>query len=356
MSGLVGIKADKDIATIIKNRGRLLWLDVLRGFAILLVILFHFTFRYEEKYPLNAFGEGLIFRVSFGWIGVHLFFMISGFIIYLTIQNKKNSIDFLAARLSRLMPPYWTAILLILFLEYIHAHVFGVPNRNDWLVTLFNMAMIQDVAHVRMLDGSFWSLLVEIDFYFLFAILWSKLNMKREGLFLVSYAILYAFAFIHYYIHPIPLGDYFGYFLIFWVGIAACKVQNEKMCIWKYILIVILTSVSTLGFYKDGVELLVGIPVFSILMVVGQGMSEKYPKAICVLSPIARLGRISYSYYLIHQPVGYLVLGVLAGWVFNYNIAVALASVVCFGVAWVGFLFIERLDKPIAAYVMRTIE
>jgi hypothetical protein len=65
---------------------------------------------YEDKYPVNALGDALSVKVIFGWIGVHLFFMINGFIIYLTILAKRGATDFLVARLSRLLPPYWSAV------------------------------------------------------------------------------------------------------------------------------------------------------------------------------------------------------------------------------------------------------
>ena len=78
----------------LRKETRIQWLDVLRGLAILLVILFHFTYVYAKIYPMNAFTNAPIFQVSFGWIGVYLFFMISGYIIYLTIQNKSGIFDF----------------------------------------------------------------------------------------------------------------------------------------------------------------------------------------------------------------------------------------------------------------------
>src|ERR1700679_1685854 len=83
-------------------KGRLLELDCLRGIAVTLVITFHFT--------LNEPNLRRYFR--FDCAGVELFFMISGFVIFLTIEKTTNYKDFLLSRFSRLFPAYWTCVTL----------------------------------------------------------------------------------------------------------------------------------------------------------------------------------------------------------------------------------------------------
>lgn len=339
-----------------KNNERIVWLDVLRGVAILLVLLFHFTTRYGEKYPANAFANALFVRFTFGWIGVHLFFMISGFIIYRSIQQKKGSLEFLVARLSRLLPPFWSAIVLILILEFIHARMFGIQNRNDFVTTILNVVMIPDIVKASFLDGAFWSLFVEIKFYLLFALLWSLVDLKKSSTYYISYGILLLFASIHNIVYHLPLGEHFDYFLIFWTGIAACKVLYEKMPIWVYGLLTALTTASTLGLYTKGPELLLAVPIFSASFLIFANMFKRYQKLELIFYPVSRLGRVSYSYYLIHQPVGYLILGAAAGLAVNHYLGILLAFSACFGVALLGFTYIEQLNRPIAAYIMSKIE
>jgi peptidoglycan/LPS O-acetylase OafA/YrhL len=339
-----------------KKEDRIQWLDVLRGVAILLVLAFHFTVRYGQKYPMNSFRDAPLFQVRFGWIGVYLFFMISGFIIYQTIQNKKGPTDFLVARLSRLMPPYWTAILSILILEYLHADIFHLPVRNDLMTTILNVFMVPDIFHARFLDGAFWSLFVEIKFYVLFAFLWHFVSMKKKKTFYISYAVLLVFATIHNYLYRFPLGENFNYFLIFWLGIASFKVLKEDMFAVEYIIVTFVATISTLGFYKEGAELLIGIPVFALLFVAADGFFKAFPKISLLFLPFSILGRISYSCYLVHQPIGYLVLGFFSLFLLSYNMAILFALLITFGIAGLGFLYVERLDKPIALFLMRQLE
>lgn len=334
---------------------RILWLDLLRGAAIIMVLLFHFTVRYPEKYPANAFAGEPFFSLDFGWIGVHLFFMISGFIIYHTIRNKKGPLDFLTARLSRLMPPYWAAIGVILLLEYAHVAVFNQPNRNALPDVAYNVAMVPDIFHKRYLDGAFWSLFVEVKFYILFAILWSVLDMRKRINFYATFLAVFALAAVHFFLFKFPMGHNFYYFLIFWAGIGAYKVIKEDLSIWEFLFIIILTTAGTIGISKDGYELLIGIPVFSILFLVAERAERACPSAIRLLSPVAYLGRISYSAYLLHQPIGYIVLGSLAAAALGYDLALAVAIGAVVLAALIGFTFVEKLDRPIAKKIMARI-
>jgi peptidoglycan/LPS O-acetylase OafA/YrhL len=281
--------------------------------------------------------------------------MISGFIIYHTIQNKKGPLDFLTARLSRLMPPYWAAIAVIILLEYAHSAVFNEPNRNTLKDTAFNIAMMPDIFHMRYLDGAFWSLYIEVKFYVLFALLWSVLDMRKRLHFYATFLAVFALAAVHFFLYRFPMGQNFYYFLIFWAGIGAYKVMKEDLSIWEFLLIIILTTAGTIGIYKDGNELLIGIPAFSLLFLIAEKAERAYPSFFRVLAPCAFLGRISYSCYLLHQPVGYIVLGILAATALGFNAAIVLAAAAVLLVAFTGFTFVEKLDRPIAKKIMARI-
>ena len=70
------------------NRIRLLELDALRGIAALMVVLFHFTM---DRPEMNL-------GFKYGVTGVDFFFIISGFVIFLTLSNTKNWKDFVQKR------------------------------------------------------------------------------------------------------------------------------------------------------------------------------------------------------------------------------------------------------------------
>ena len=88
---------------------RILELDVLRGLAALGVVLFHYTVVYPLSY--NPY-ESTLFKFPLGYYGLHLFFMISGFVIFMTLERTAHSLDFIVSRFSRLFPCYWAAVIL----------------------------------------------------------------------------------------------------------------------------------------------------------------------------------------------------------------------------------------------------
>ena len=149
---------------------RLAQLDALRGIAALAVVLFHYTTRYDQLFghaqaPLVAFPQG--------WLGVNLFFMISGFVIFMTLARTARPMDFVVSRFSRLYPAYWGAIVLTFALT----HAIGLPGKTvGWDVLAVNVTMVQGFFGVPHVDGVYWTLEVELLFY-----AWALLSFRLGG-------------------------------------------------------------------------------------------------------------------------------------------------------------------------------
>jgi len=106
-----------------QNASRIVELDALRGLAALAVVAFHYTTLYGELY-----GHSTQPPVSFGFgnYGVHLFFLISGFVIFMTLERTRTAMDFVVSRFSRLFPAYWVAILMSAAVVY----TIGMPSQR----------------------------------------------------------------------------------------------------------------------------------------------------------------------------------------------------------------------------------
>ncbi|WP_261987096.1 acyltransferase family protein [Actinomadura sp. HBU206391] len=143
-------------------------LDLLRFVAALAVLLFHFTgFGGRGAWPdpsreiFPVLGE----VTRYGYLGVDLFFVISGFVILMSVWGRTAG-EFGVSRLVRLMPAYWAAVLLgaVIYLST------GLGKGTPGLV-LPNMTMLQGGLGVDNVDSVFWTLWVELHFYVLIAIL-----------------------------------------------------------------------------------------------------------------------------------------------------------------------------------------
>ncbi len=98
---------------------------------------------------------------KYGYLGVDIFFIISGFVISLSI--KHNSLrKFIAFRFTRLYPIYWVAV----FLTFLITLIFGAPRYSaDFNQFVINLTMFQNYLGIKSIDGVYWSLFVEMKFY-----------------------------------------------------------------------------------------------------------------------------------------------------------------------------------------------
>ena len=135
---------------------RLQELDALRGIAALLVVLFH----YSMGRPAKFLGFEL------GISGVDLFFIISGFVIYMSINKRGNLKGFLIRRFFRLYPVYW---LVVSFTTVLALFNFAQIELEPITFTRYvsNLTMFQSYLGETDIDGPYWTMIVEVLFYLL---------------------------------------------------------------------------------------------------------------------------------------------------------------------------------------------
>jgi peptidoglycan/LPS O-acetylase OafA/YrhL len=136
---------------------RLTELDSLRGIAAIGVVLFHLTYWYD------AFGASPI-HVSWGHYGVELFFVISGYVIFMTLDRTQFLAEFAVSRIARLMPAYWTGVLLTSLVANLVPLAWDRSPPGAALVAI-NLSMLQRFLMIPDIDNSYWTLAIELSFY-----------------------------------------------------------------------------------------------------------------------------------------------------------------------------------------------
>ncbi|WSY39847.1 acyltransferase [Embleya sp. NBC_00888] len=171
---------------------RLAALDGLRFVAAGMVVLYHYAgyAGYAGGVETGAWdgkSTAVLFPTfsgwaAYGWLGVELFFLISGFVICMSSWGRTLG-DFFRSRVVRLYPAYWAAILLTAAILYLWPTVRNPPTSSDLLT---NLTMLHEALGVRHVDGVYWTLWAELRFYLLFALVVGPgITYRRTVLFCV---------------------------------------------------------------------------------------------------------------------------------------------------------------------------
>ncbi len=150
-------------------------IDTFKGIAIISVIIYHFTIRYDYLFNHSyTFPEFL----SLGRFGVHLFFISSGFLVLTSLERIHHDFDFLFNRFSRLYPAYWFSVIL----TFASVSFFSLPGKEVTFIEAFlNLSMLQDwIPGVSHVDGSYWALSRFLSFYLIIFVIY-KLHLVKGG-------------------------------------------------------------------------------------------------------------------------------------------------------------------------------
>ncbi len=305
-----------------KRQQRLRYIDGMRGIAIALVVVYHFWGSTGTSVlPLRG-GLGSHALVRLGWVGVELFFLISGYVILLTLERCTGLIDFAVRRWLRLFPAMLTVTGLLLLVNWgiVVPDALRTVRSLDWLpgVTFIPPALYHVVLHrpITSIDPSFWSLYVEVVFYAVFGAMYFLLGWRRAvaGLLILDAATLLlpgAVAHLPALLRRAPeplmwLGfNYFGWFA---AGICFAKAREQasnRLTVAAALIgigAVFTTDVVQRAMLPEDRAAMAGTLVLFMLA----EHSEQVRRALA-WRPLLFLGAISYPLYLLHQRLGLIV-------------------------------------------------
>jgi peptidoglycan/LPS O-acetylase OafA/YrhL len=311
-------------------------LDFLRGIASLAVSVFHFA---------NILGPGLLKSIaSYGYLGVEVFFVISGFVIPYSLYRGGYKLPqygkFVLKRIIRLDPPYIVTIILILGLGYLslvlpyakvgefHASFTQVLLHLGYLNTFFQYEWLNDV---------FWTLAIEFQYYLLIGMVYPLLVSRNTALRLGTMALLGALAFVIS--SPIFV---FYYIFLFLIGISTFQYRIGLIDKKQY---AVLTLLFIGGCFLRTDVFITAAGTFAVLAILFLRIKNRV---------FDFLGKISYSLYLLHSPIGRRALNVGARLVRSDSEATKILLVIWavgFSIfsAYLMYRFVERPSQELSS-------
>jgi peptidoglycan/LPS O-acetylase OafA/YrhL len=291
------------------ERKRFEELDVLRGLAAIVVVIFHFTMG-KNQADLGFY---------LGATGVDLFFVISGFVILLSLEHVEKSGQFIINRISRLYPTYWACVTFtfsIMLLNGIGKMDFSQISIMQYLG---NMTMFQFYLRIPNLDGPYWTMIIEMTFYILMVILFQFKFLKHINKIGVLLTIFIVFI-VHFQIDNIWVKKIFygipllQFWPLFFAGILFYKIINKNINHTKYFGMIILCLISQIilfdysGRYRG--YIVFSEYAFMLIFYFSLFTLFVYGKLKFIINkPSLFLGKISYALYLIHQmiSIGFII-------------------------------------------------
>jgi peptidoglycan/LPS O-acetylase OafA/YrhL len=298
-------------------------IDILRGCSAVAVALFHFNVAFPELH--DAYHR----TVKWGWMGVSVFFVVSGFCIA-AARPKSGPVLFWFRRLSRILPPYWASVLVVLAVVGLRWVTTGTNDvtalPNDLIGWFYTVAALPAPASsVPALNWAYWSLGYELAFY----ILMGLLAPARTGALLVVFSVLACFA---------P-GYPFDLWCLFGLGVACYHFTQQNYPTAIALGVVCLAA----SFLRLGLPQVVAGTAAALVIL--------FPPAFALnrlFRPFKEIGTFSYSLYLTHVPVGCYLLPYYLPWKLDRQLGPSLVqdAILLSGTLLFAYLFYRVAEKP----------
>jgi len=276
--------------------GKLETIELLRVLAAFAVAWFHFT--NGNIYLLN---EGLLKSSGkYGWLGVEVFFVISGFVIpySLWVSNfkfKYHWYKFLIKRFLRLYPAYIVTIIVSICLLCAYSIFKGTTPNIDITNLILHLGYLNGIFNQPWINPAFWTLSIEFQYYLLIMFIYPLLSALKPENNIIALLLICITPFL--FISQTNLIFHWLFLHIF--GILTFQVYTHKINKIEYYFLSCLVTILS--------SACMGI---SITMA---GLSTSLFIAFITIPQIkfvSVLSNLSYSFYLIHGPIGGIIVNI----------------------------------------------
>ncbi len=329
---------------------RIVALDLIRFFAALSVVAYHYLLHASsDVFPLARQ------ITQYGYLGVPLFFMISGYVIALSADNR-SPLQFAVSRFVRLYPALWAGA--------------GVTLATTWLLAdqkyslnqiLANFTLLNDYLGFKDIDGVYWTLHAELKFYGCVLLLLLLGVFHRIKIWLTLWLALTV---IHsLWGQPFFMGWFINptYSCFFIAGVAFYYIQKQGPGIYSHLILLVSLVVASIEGYRQSNnflltpninERLIAVAIiwafYVLLYLLSTHRLQLKERNIWIT-----LGALTYPLYLIHNMAGKAIILKLNEYI-SEQFAIVLTGLVMLVIAWLIHRLIERpLATPLKHFLLK---
>ena len=333
---------------VLKPHKRILELDALRALAAINLMLFHFTLVYQNKF---GYTTPLGFVWPFGAYGVEMFFILSGFVNSMSLLRRGKPVDFVAARLIRIIPIFLLVIIANLWILQLAPHAaHGTVSTAQFAA---NMTLLPRVFGFECVDPVMWTLQIEMMFYATLVGLYKLGGLRR---YFTGWGTLLALSLL---VCPTLDTLQSAHGTSTWFA-AATAIRRLMLLDFVplfaigFLIYMIKTNVGTK--WKNLLGIIIAAGVFhsidhgkhnplATVLIIGLVAASAYGKVPPLrLKPLVFVSTISYALYLCHNNLGVAL-------IHRFDHA-GVPPLVCFGIAMVfsfalAVIVTNRIEQPI---------
>jgi len=281
----------------------------------------------EYLYPWNL-PESITSLFQFGYLGVNLFFTISGYVITQSLDSSKSFSIFWGRRFARI----WPSLVIVMLCFYLFGRIINIGSTQGISISipaLFSSVTIVDPRILSLLLSSLgtttwitdvlWSLWVEIIFYLLMSVLFYKANLKTNTTYISIFMFIFSLNSIDYFYPAFfpenpsldALTEIRHYILWFCVGFMAFKVTHEGRIGKLWMVSCLLLNLVVENFrnlidnFSSHLFVSIIIIIFQLLFLPAV-LTLKIDNTFTGL--LGKIGNISFEIYLTHE---FLLLAVI---------------------------------------------
>lgn len=349
------------ISSTSSRASRVTFLDSLRLIGAAAVVLQHFAEDYSDT------GRTIVSLLSPGVFGVVLFFIVSGFVMPMSVSANFDWKSFIIRRIFRIYPLVIVVFFIVTILAY-SGKIDGLSyvrqaTLYDWLA---NILLVQDYVGATPIWGVTWTLILEIAWYSLFAFAFVIFGRRfNDKLIIVFPILLLGLAIVSLAVgHRLPLAR-LGMIYAAIMGCQFYRLHNQEIGLSRllkdltvFLLVMMAANLVSFGYYTH--------PNITLYQALIPWMVAPVVFSLFALSPVVRtlglfnnagvrwLSTVSYSLYLLH-PLAWVICAELV----PHSYLLLASVLMTIGIAALGYYLVEmpgqELGRRVSKWVRKDI-